>query len=163
MSGKKTKKDYSFIARMEKIIDSMGSQSRLSTASGVSQTTISSYLHGGEPSRVHLISMAKASGVSVMWLAIGEGEMSFSNEKSVTGSQIQQQELSDFFDQAMDEFFEMVKIWQVEKNGRTVKTAIAFTQEFPLRFPEMTEWLKKRGGGSDKGRLQEPVDKVVNS
>jgi hypothetical protein len=74
---------------------------------------------------------------------------------------IQPQEPKDVFDQVMDNFFEMVKNWQIEENDRTFETAIEFTQEFSVRFPEMRDWLKKRGRGGDKGRLQEPVRKIV--
>ena len=44
----------------------------------------------------------------------------------------------------MDEFFELVKEWQVEENGRSTRTAIDFIQEFPKRFEEMAAWQKKR-------------------
>ena len=74
--------------------------------------------------------------------------------------QIKENEPKDVFDQVMDNFFEMVKNWQVDENDRTFETAIEFTQEFSLRFPEMKDWLKKRGRGGDKGRLQEPVRKL---
>lgn len=50
----------------------------------------------------------------------------------------------DSFDQVMDEFFELVKEWQIEENDRSTRTAIDFIQEFPKRFKEMAEWQKKR-------------------
>ncbi|MDD2468806.1 MAG: hypothetical protein PHI97_32950 [Desulfobulbus sp.] len=50
----------------------------------------------------------------------------------------------DSYDQIMDEFFELVKEWQVEENGRGTRTAIDFIQEFPKRFEEMALWQKKR-------------------
>lgn len=50
----------------------------------------------------------------------------------------------DSYDQLMDEFFELIKEWQVEENGRSTRTAIDFIQEFPKRFEEMTVWQKKR-------------------
>ncbi|MDD2466503.1 MAG: hypothetical protein PHI97_21105 [Desulfobulbus sp.] len=50
----------------------------------------------------------------------------------------------DSYDQIMDEFFELIKEWQVEENGRSTRTAIDFIQEFPKRFEEMAVWQKKR-------------------
>ena len=101
-------------------------------------------------------------GISEVWLLTGAGDMCFRKEQSSDKkTQLQSQEPKDSFDQAMDEFFEMVKKWQIDENGRNMKTAIEFFQEFPLRFPEMGDWLKKRGGGGDQGRLQEPVRKIV--
>ncbi|MGD9947640.1 MAG: hypothetical protein AB7U29_04070 [Desulfobulbus sp.] len=50
----------------------------------------------------------------------------------------------DSYDQIMDEFFELVKEWQVEEHGRSTRTAIDFIQEFPKRFEEMALWQKKR-------------------
>ena len=50
----------------------------------------------------------------------------------------------DSYDQIMDEFFELIKEWQVEENGRSTRTAIDFIQEFPKRFEEMAMWQKKR-------------------
>jgi len=50
----------------------------------------------------------------------------------------------DSYDQIMDEFFELIKEWQVEESGRSTRTAIDFIQEFPKRFEEMAVWQKKR-------------------
>lgn len=50
----------------------------------------------------------------------------------------------DSYDQIMDEFFELVKEWQIEEHGRSTRTAIDFIQEFPKRFEEMAVWQKKR-------------------
>ena len=50
----------------------------------------------------------------------------------------------DSYEQLMDEFFELVKEWQIEENGRSTRTAIDFIQEFPKRFEEMAAWQKKR-------------------
>jgi len=50
----------------------------------------------------------------------------------------------DSYEQLMDEFFELVKEWQVEENGRNTRAAIDFIQEFPKRFEEMAAWQKKR-------------------
>ncbi len=50
----------------------------------------------------------------------------------------------DSYDQIMDEFFELIKEWQVEENGRSTRTAIDFIQEFPKRLEEMAVGQKKR-------------------
>lgn len=49
------------------------------------------------------------------------------------------------FNQTMDEFFKLVKEWQAEQNGRSIRTAIDFIQEFPKRFMEMAAWQKRNG------------------
>jgi len=67
----------------------------------------------------------------------------------------QMQPEKDGFDQIMDEFFFLVKEWQIEENGRSTRTAIDFIQEFPKRFDEMAEWQKKRKGESILDRIPE--------
>lgn len=66
--------------------------------------------------------------------------------QGVEGITHQKQLEKDGFDQIMDEFFGLVKEWQIEVNGRSTRTAIDFIQEFPKRFDEMAEWQKKRKG-----------------
>jgi len=61
----------------------------------------------------------------------------------------------DSYEQLMDEFFELVKEWQVEENGRSTRTAIDFIQEFPKRFEEMAAWQKKRKEEDISPRLSE--------
>jgi len=61
----------------------------------------------------------------------------------------------DSYEQLMDEFFELVKEWQVEENGRSTRTAIDFIQEFPKRFEEMAAWQKKRKMDSTASPLSE--------
>lgn len=46
----------------------------LSKTSGVPQSTLANYFKGGEPGREHLVSLAKAARVDLLWLATGEGE-----------------------------------------------------------------------------------------
>lgn len=53
------------------------------------------------------------------------------------------------YDQLMNEFFDFVKQWLAEENGRTSRTAIDFIQEFPARFVEMQMWQRKK----EKGKL----------
>jgi hypothetical protein len=53
------------------------------------------------------------------------------------------------YDQMMNEFFDMVKQWLAEANGRSPRTAIDFIQEFPARFGEMEVWQRKK----EKGKL----------
>jgi len=55
------------------------------------------------------------------------------------------------YEQIMNEFFELVKQWQAEANGRSPRTAIDFILEFPSRFSEMEMWQKKKE--KEKGRL----------
>lgn len=66
----------------------------------------------------------------------------------------------DGYDQIMDEFFELVKEWQTEEHGRSIRTAIDFIQEFPKRFGEMAEWQKKWKGENIQNRF--PKIRSVN-
>jgi hypothetical protein len=61
------------------------------------------------------------------------------------------------FHQGLDSFFATVKQWQTEENKADAVTCTQFIQKFHERFPEMTEWLKKRDGDCDLGGLQEPA------
>lgn len=63
--------DYDFTGRMQQIVEKMGGQNALSRASGVSLGSIQKALSGSEPTRMNLIRLAKASGVTLSWLAEG--------------------------------------------------------------------------------------------
>ncbi|MBF0177203.1 MAG: helix-turn-helix transcriptional regulator [Magnetococcales bacterium] len=66
----------SFAARLKTIIASESLRS-FAERSGVSVTVLRQYLAGhSDPARAKLIAMANAGGVSVQWLATGEGPMS---------------------------------------------------------------------------------------
>jgi len=62
-----------FIARLRQLIAIAGSASALAKTAGLSQSGFHRYLSGGEPSRRILVALAKATGVSLSWLATGEG------------------------------------------------------------------------------------------
>jgi len=50
-----------------------GKPNRLAKESGIALTTLLRYFQGSEPSRRNVVSLAQAAGVSVGWLAAGEG------------------------------------------------------------------------------------------
>lgn len=64
-----------FIGRLKKICSIAGNASALAKKAGISNSGLSRYLAGGDPSRKVLISLAKAAGVNLHWLATGEGSM----------------------------------------------------------------------------------------
>jgi transcriptional regulator with XRE-family HTH domain len=144
LSGKTRDLNSDFIARVNEITGEVGGLNTLSQISGIPQSTIANYYKGVEPTRPQLIALAKAVGKTISWLITGES------------LKIQPQKQKDSFDQAMDEFFEMVKNWQIDENGRNMKTVIEFAQEFPLRFPEMSEWLKKKKRKGVIDKLSKP-------
>lgn len=76
-SGKEAERDDLFISRLRELADGAGSVNALSKAAGVSQSGLQRYLNGGEPSRKAVVAIAKAGGVSVEWLATGEGERDY--------------------------------------------------------------------------------------
>lgn len=61
---------------MKVLIDQVGSAEKLARLSGMSSRVIGKYLSGDtDPSRERLIALARAAGVTVEWLATGEGMM----------------------------------------------------------------------------------------
>ena len=64
-----------FIARLHAILRHWPSADRLARATGVSPSAFRKWLRGeAEPSRERLVALAQAAGVSVGWLASGEGQ-----------------------------------------------------------------------------------------
>ena len=154
--GQKGDTDFEFIERVKELTREVGGLSTLSQISGIPPSTLADFYKGGEPTRPQLIALAKAASKTIAWLITGEGTTNHEGQPTAKNLQIQLQNQKDSFDQAMDEFFEMVKKWQIDENGRNMKTVIEFAQEFPLRYPEMSEWLKKRKRDSVTGGLSKP-------
>lgn len=70
-----------FVQRMQFCVDKCKNLSELSRLSGVGRTTLNDYLTGSsDPTREKLIAIAKAAGVSLAWLATGEGSPYLGNE-----------------------------------------------------------------------------------
>lgn len=68
--------DSAFGQRMQQLKEIAGSAKRLSEMSGLSYTAIRQYLDGvADPSRSSLAALAKCTGISIQWLATGEGPM----------------------------------------------------------------------------------------
>jgi len=62
-----------FPERIKAVITKLGGITQASKKTGLSTSVLSQYSNGkSEPSRTRLISLAKASGVSLAWLAIGQ-------------------------------------------------------------------------------------------
>jgi len=71
------KADPAFAARIERLCEMVGGASALAQKSGLSRRVIDKYVAGGsDPSRQRLVSLADAAGVSVQWLATGQGSPS---------------------------------------------------------------------------------------
>jgi len=64
-----------FVERLKLICARVGNASALAKKSGISNSGLSRYLTGGDPSRKVLIGLAEAADVSLHWLATGEGNM----------------------------------------------------------------------------------------
>ena len=63
-----------FVARLQLVVRQWPSADRLAKATGVSTSAFRKWLRGvAEPSRDRLVALAEAAGVSVSWLAQGEG------------------------------------------------------------------------------------------
>lgn len=64
-----------FVARLHDVLRQWPSADRLARAMGVSPSAFRKWLKGeAEPSRERLVALANTAGVSVGWLATGEGE-----------------------------------------------------------------------------------------
>src|SRR5271156_3883018 len=65
-----------FSVRIQKLAIAVGGPKQLSERSGLSRAVIGKYLSGkSDPSRQRLVKLADAAGISIRWLATGEGEM----------------------------------------------------------------------------------------
>jgi len=68
--------DSEFVARVNTVVGMIGKQAEAARQVGVKDATIKRWTDGvADPSRTNLVRLAKAAGVSVQWLATGEGEM----------------------------------------------------------------------------------------
>lgn len=74
--AKKTSSDKAFVNRLKDISESLGSYAALAKRAGLAASTFQNYLDGGEPQRPALIALAAAGGVSLHWLATGQGPKS---------------------------------------------------------------------------------------
>lgn len=75
-----------FVERLKKICAMVGNASALAKKAGISNSGLSRYLAGGDPSRKVLVSLALAAGVNLNWLATGEGPVEKSGEAARPGS-----------------------------------------------------------------------------
>lgn len=75
-----------FVERLKKTCALAGNASALAKKAGISNSGLSRYLGGGDPSRKVLVSLAQAGGVNLIWLATGEGSMEKSAEAPRPGS-----------------------------------------------------------------------------
>lgn len=69
-----------FTKRLRFCASKVGNMSALAKKSGVSASTLTFYLKGGEPNRLKLVQIAKGAGVDVGWLCDGESR----KERSTT-------------------------------------------------------------------------------
>lgn len=67
---------FNFAERMTRAAQMAGNATKLAEATGISRRAIGDYLAGkAEPSRPRLVAIAKTAGVSLEWLATGDGNM----------------------------------------------------------------------------------------
>ncbi|MDR3517522.1 MAG: helix-turn-helix domain-containing protein [Azospirillaceae bacterium] len=74
--------DRRFAERLEFVVKRLGNATRLAAETGISRRSIGDYLAGlAEPSRPRLVAIAQAAGVSVGWLATGDGPVEEASQK----------------------------------------------------------------------------------
>lgn len=103
---------------------------------GCDPKTIYNAVNDGKIPGIDILEKITGGRVAIGWLLGETDEMTLENGKKWDPLP------EDPFDLALDTFFEKVKIWLASENGRTMETAMDFTQKFPLRFPEYVKWLK---------------------
>jgi len=104
-SGKRFSERTGFSVRIRKLATLIGGPKQLSERSGLSRAVIGKYLSGkSDPSRERLIKLAEAAGISIRWLATGEGEMSGNDDSYVfmPRLEIRKGQLSVVSDQIVD-------------------------------------------------------------
>ncbi|MGK7345428.1 MAG: LexA family transcriptional regulator [Candidatus Nitrospinota bacterium M3_3B_026] len=116
----------SFRQRMEYIAMMAGNATALSKKSGVSRRAVGLYLSGkSDPTRKRLVAMAKAAGVTVEWLATGEGPIQRGGRPRETAE--------DFL---YVPFFDAGTLW----DGTSLPRRSGGGASFPLD----DEWIKNR-------------------
>jgi len=123
-----------FPDRLKKLQVEMNlSQTDLSNITDISRPALSEYIRGKKiPSITVVIKIALATGISLNWLLLGEGEMLLSKEQK------------NLFISTSDQPKEQIKQWidYFWKNA-TPDERIWFKIEMKTRFPEFAEWQKK--------------------
>lgn len=61
--------------RVREVVRLAGGKTAISTRTGIPKTTLDGYLKGGEMKLSNAAALARAAGVSLEWLATGEGPM----------------------------------------------------------------------------------------
>jgi len=94
-----------FSVRIRELATFVGGPKQLSQRSGLSRAVIGKYLSGkSDPSRERLVKLADAAGISIRWLATGEGEMSRNDDSFIfmPRSEIGSDRMSVVSDQVVD-------------------------------------------------------------
>lgn len=76
-----------FVARLEETAARAGGVAELAKKSGLSRRMIDRYRSGADPTRESLVSLARAGGVTVSWLAAGEGPRSLEDLATAAADQ----------------------------------------------------------------------------
>lgn len=65
-----------FVARMKVLVDHFGSMAKVAQKGGFAESTVKKWVDGiSDPSRARCVQLARGTGVSLLWLAAGEGGM----------------------------------------------------------------------------------------
>lgn len=123
-----------FPDRLKKLqVDLNLSQTDLSKMINISRPALSEYIRGKKiPSITVVIKIALATGISLNWLLLGEGEMLLSKEQK------------NLFISPNDQPKEKIKRWiDYFWENATSEERIWFKIEMKKRFPELAEWQKK--------------------
>lgn len=77
-----------FTDRMKALVKRFGSIAEISRKCGIVESTVRKWVDGiSDPSRSRCIALAKGTGVSLLWLVAGQGEMTHEETASQSASQ----------------------------------------------------------------------------
>lgn len=124
-----------FTDRIRKVASLVGGQAELSRKTGISTVTIGSYVTGkSDPSRERLVAMARAAGVSVGWLAAGEGAMQPGGDECKGVNHLEEPIITE------------LKLWLNEMSGDDPGWRTWFRMELLDKIPKFKEWREKNIG-----------------
>jgi DNA-binding phage protein len=110
----------SFPLRLRKVVDLVGSAEKLARAAGISSRVIGKYLNGESlPGLASLVSMARAGGVRVEWLAAGDGPMkNFEAAERIDHGGRVRDDMAGYLDVGNDTLEELSRLLKIKTGDR---------------------------------------------
>ena len=140
-----------FAERISRLVHEYKSTSNLARLAGVSESVVRKWkLAQSEPSRPHLLAIAKATDVTLPWLMAGEGVMRQTQDQSKEG----------YPTDRLDEEFTVIPLYE------TVADYEAAAKDAPanVQITFSRDWLQRQGHHSDElATIQVRGDAMANT